>query len=377
MVDYNSVEDILNAGTSNMTYLINDEEYDDDDYLVSPPKWLKINSELIEELTVSGNSYIYDDYGDSNFRLNVNQRDAEMYYLYKEEGTLGNTYNFFKIRWRGYPTYNDDDQYSSNNLIYDVLFFDTGDIMIYLVAQPEDYYDGTFSLRVGSNTYSFSELSKDKPYATFYSLNENNSEYQDVDMNIINFVITKKLFLLQNINDNNLYTITDNGLTSLNKTDIASQSFIDYGFSLRIFNTIYDFLDIDSYKLLYWIEENEAQETVKDTTKLEIVGLPETQYIIFDADIDTNKKLKGFSIRGEGKIQLSFDNGSTFKGYNLQEKKWQEGIINTISEINDLDVSIINNAINNSNMQLKIYLSEESDIIGDIFLIEGDEKENV
>ena len=51
--------------------------------------------------------------------------------------------------------------------------------------------------------------------------------------------------------------------------------------------------------------------------------------------------------------------------------------MNTISEINDLDVSIINNEINNSNIQLKIYLSEESDTIGDIFLIEGDEKENV
>lgn len=377
MVDYNSVEDILNAGTSNMTCLIDDEEYDDDDYTITPSEWLKINSELIEELTVSGNSYIYDDYGDSNFELNVNQRDAEMYYLYEEEGTLGNTYHFFKIRWRGYPTYDDDYQYSSNNLIYDVLFFDTGDIMIYLVAQPEDYYDGTFSLRVGSNTYSFSELSKDKPYATFYSLNENNSEYQDVDMNIINFITTKKLFLLQNINDNILYTITDNGLTSLNKTDIISKSFIDYGFSLRTFNTIYGSLDIDSYKLLYWIEENEAQEVVSDTTQLKIIGLPETQYIIFNADIDINKKLKGFSISGKGKIQLSFDNGNTFKGYNLQEKKWQKDIINTISEINDLDVSVINNEINNSNMQLKIYLSEESDTIGDIFLIEGDEKENV
>ena len=377
MVDYNNVADILDAGVSNMTCLINDEEYDDDDYTITPPEWLKINNELIEELTISGNSYIYDSYGDSNFRLNVNQRDTEMYYLYKEEGTLGNTYYFFKIRWCGYPTYDEDYQYNSNNLIYDILFFDTGDIMIYLVAQPEDYYNGTFSLRVGSNTYSFSELSADKPYATFYSLNENNSEYQDVDMNIINFVITKKLFLLQNINDNNLYTITDNGLTSLNKTDIASQSFIDYGFSLRTFNTIYDSLDIDLYKLLYWIEENEAQEVVSNTTQLKIVGLPETQYIIFNTDINMNKKLKGFSINGKGKIQLSFDNGSTFKGYNLQEKKWQEDIMNTISEINDLNVSIINNEINNSNIQLKIYLSEESDTIGDIFLIEGDEKENV
>ena len=114
MVDYNNIADILDAGVSNMTCLIDDEEYDDDDYIITPPEWLKINNELIEELTISGNSYIYDSSGDSNFRLNVNQRDAEMYYLYEEEGTLDNTYYFFKIRWRGYPTYNDDDQYSSN-----------------------------------------------------------------------------------------------------------------------------------------------------------------------------------------------------------------------------------------------------------------------
>lgn len=103
-MNYNSIEEILSAGTTNMTVIRNDSKQDDGTDSITGVPWFTYNGTVASTIYASGNSWL--GFGSTSEHLKVNRRDGAMYYLYREEGTLYGYYNFLKIRWAGYSYYN-------------------------------------------------------------------------------------------------------------------------------------------------------------------------------------------------------------------------------------------------------------------------------
>lgn len=142
-VNYNSIQEILDAGITNMTVIRNNSKQDDGTDTLSGVDWFTFNEITnITPLHVSGNSYF--GFGANSEHLKVNRRDNAMWYLYREEGTLFDQYRFLKIRWSGYTHYSQ--AMGAYKLTYDVILWDTGDISLHMVDFPTDNWNGTFSL---------------------------------------------------------------------------------------------------------------------------------------------------------------------------------------------------------------------------------------
>ena len=119
MINYDSINAIFEAETTNMEVLINDTAYDDKDYTALGAKWLKFNGQQINNITIHGNSYF--NLESNILHLAVNNRDAKMWYLYREEGILQDHCRFLKFRWEGYSRYNITSK--DYSLIYDIILY--------------------------------------------------------------------------------------------------------------------------------------------------------------------------------------------------------------------------------------------------------------
>ena len=99
-MDYNSVQDIISAGISNMQCIRNNTKNDDGTDTLVGVDWFTFKDTVAQNIYVSGNSWL--GLGSSSEHLKVNRRDGAVYSIYREEGTLFNYYKFLKIRWSGY-----------------------------------------------------------------------------------------------------------------------------------------------------------------------------------------------------------------------------------------------------------------------------------
>lgn len=96
-MNYNSVESIFSAGTTNMTVLRDNVRQDDGTDSMTGVDWFTFNGTTASTIYASGNSWL--GFGSSSEHLRVNRRDNALYSLYREEGTLYGHYKFLKIRW--------------------------------------------------------------------------------------------------------------------------------------------------------------------------------------------------------------------------------------------------------------------------------------
>ena len=131
-MNYNSIEEILSAGTTNMTVIRNNTKQDNGTDSLTGIDWFTFKEVIASTIYVNGNSWI--GFGSSSGHLKVNHRDGALYSLYREEGTLYNYYKFLKIRWKGYSSY-----YTTSSLYaieYDVILWDTGDISLHMISIP-------------------------------------------------------------------------------------------------------------------------------------------------------------------------------------------------------------------------------------------------
>lgn len=151
MADYTSIQEMLAAGTANMTVIRNNSKQDDGvDTVATGITWFYFNGVLVTNVYAAGNSFI--GFGANAEHLRVNRRDAAMYYLYKETGTIYGT-KFFKLRWRGYSYYNQtSDAYLQQ---YDVFLFDDGRIFLNFFDVPPTTGGGTCSLTCGSQSVTY------------------------------------------------------------------------------------------------------------------------------------------------------------------------------------------------------------------------------
>lgn len=150
MDNFSSLSELLNT-TEGMTVLRNNSAQDDGVDTVTGVNWFTFNGAVASNLYVSGNSFV--GFGSNSEHLKICRRDGKMWYLYRQEGTIGNT-KFLKVRWQGYTQYNQTS--STYALIWELFLFDDGGLYLNLVTVPSNSsYLGTNQLICGSNTYNF------------------------------------------------------------------------------------------------------------------------------------------------------------------------------------------------------------------------------
>lgn len=300
-MDYNSVQEILDAGITNMTVIRNNTKQDDGTDTVTGVDWFTFNGTVATNVYVSGNSWF--GFGSSSEHLKVNRRDGALYYVYREEGTLYGYYKFLKIRWKGYSYYS---QTSSSYLIeYDVILWDTGDISLHMINIPTSYNSGTYSL-VASSTYSYS-VSTSAMDVTFTKT--------DSGFTVSNSIIDlappfERRYLVKD--GSTYYTVENNVLTTIDITELTSEVFLTYGaaqlFDISLLSTL------SNPELLYWQDSDQELQN-----GLVINGTPPLPVIVEyeDYDISNVNGIEEMEAVGsdDALFALSFDEGSTWKYY--------------------------------------------------------------
>ena len=96
MANYETIEELV-AGVVNATKLVDNTNYDENSYTISGlPEFVKYEGVSVSTIYANGNSWIGFDAESEHFKFN--RRDAAMYNLWTEEGTLLDTYSFFRVR---------------------------------------------------------------------------------------------------------------------------------------------------------------------------------------------------------------------------------------------------------------------------------------
>lgn len=299
-MNYNSVEEILTAGVTNMTAIRNNQKQDDGTDTITGVDWFNFNGKVASTIYASGNSWL--GFGASSEQLKVNRRDAAMYSLYREEGTLGNKYKFLKIRWSGYSYYGSTA--SSYALVYDVILWDTGDISLHMVNMPTSYNTGTYTL-VASSTYSYS-ISASAPDVTF---KKTDSGYEVLN-SIIELELYEERYLIRS--GSTYYTVADGALVEVEATDITSAIFLNNG--LTEVPTLSLLTGLTNPEILYWTENDSA---VIDG--LLIKGTPSLPQVVY---YDAQSMSDGATILNMEAVAsddvlfaITFDDGVTWKYY--------------------------------------------------------------
>lgn len=307
-MNYNSIEEILSAGITNMTVLRNNTKQDDGTDTITGVDWFNFNGTVASTIYASGNSFI--GFGSSSEHLKVNRRDGALWSLYREEGTLYNYYKFLKIRWKGYSHYNNTS--TSYAVEYDVILWDTGDISLHMISIPTQYTNGTYSL-VASSTYTYT-VSISSPDVTFKKTDTG----FEVQNNIINLVAPyDKRYLVRD--GETIYTISNNALTSLGSVELTSTLFLDSGYDPDL-NSMFDLSilsELSNPELLYWHEETELAGNV---TMLSVQGTPVLpQIVIYDTEtIPDGSAIKIIESAATDDVlfTITFDGGTTWKYHN-------------------------------------------------------------
>ena len=303
MADYTSIDDIV-AGVENATQLRTNSKQDDGTDTITGVNWFSYNGTVCSNIYVSGNSWI--GLGASSEHLKVNRRDAAMWNVWREEGTYStslHTYNFLRIRWSGYTSYNSTS--SSALLTFDVLIFETGDIMLYVADIPTLDYTGTFSL---------DDMPYDKPtvenrYVTFYLQSDGSYvvEYAPIDLAI-------KKYLVRDVNT--LYTITEGSLVEVSG-ELNSNLFIDNGVDEIPDGTL--LMTLSDPEVLCWRDV----DTVPILTAT-VTGVPYPQTIISEKIYLTDDSITGIesalaTCEGDFIVAVSFDDKQTWKAWNGEQ----------------------------------------------------------
>ena len=132
---------------------------DDGTDTVQGTDWLQYAGAAAATVSVSGNSWL--GFGAAAEHLRVNRRDAALYNLWREEGTLYGLHRFLRIRWDGYTAYSSTS--AAARLTYDVVLFEKGEILLAMAGVPTENYNGSFSMADAA----FPPPTAAAPYLTF------------------------------------------------------------------------------------------------------------------------------------------------------------------------------------------------------------------
>ena len=341
MANYETIEEIV-VGVANATQLVTTTKYDENSYTISGlPEFVKYKGVSVSTIYANGNSWIGFDAESEHFKFN--RRDAAMYELWKEEGTYLGTYSFFRIRWGGMANYNSyGDPYAQT---FDLIIFDTGDVMFYAVNIPTSYYDGVNSFADAD----FTAPTTDSRYVSFYAQADGTYRIEYAPISFISPYLTKYLVR----DSGKLYTVTDGVLTEITGT-LNAELFKVSGADSIPDGTL--LIGLTSPEVLCWTN---AGELPKLTATVQ--GMPTGSHDIVSDNIPLNKG----NIFGINSVEatasdnatylLSFDGGA-WMAYN--NGKWSASDVGmTTSELVAVPVNAWSSMVNSAKyMQLKAIL---------------------
>lgn len=307
MADYVMLEDIFES-TNNME-VIRDNSYNDDGTdTVAGVDWFKFRETVATNFYVSGNTWI--GMGQNAEQLKISRRDADLFTLKREEGTLLENYRFFRIRWEGYNVHGN--RSADTRLVWDALFFHTGDIVLHFVEVPDSVSNrGECVLYTKSKNISYT-IEKGK-IVTFLHKDDVGNEYELSDELPVFLDPYNRRYLFKD-GDEVLYTIIEDVLTPLEVEELTAEVFETYGLpDLPDGNAL---LRLNNPSILYW---HDSYNRFPDM-KLKYKGLPKPQ-VIYSENVDMSDD----SILGIEKVicdcdekclfAVSFDAGETWLGY--------------------------------------------------------------
>lgn len=301
-MNYNSIEEILSAGITNMQIIRDNSKNDDGTDSIIGVSWFTFNDVIASTIYASGNSWI--GFGLSSEHLKVNRRDGAVYSIYREEGTLYDYYKFLKIRWKGYSYYGSTS--SSYAIEYDVILWDTGDISLHMISMPTSYNDGTYSL-AASSTYSYT-VSTSAPDVTFTKTDFGFS----VSNNVIDLKLPTKIrYLIRS--GSKYYTVVNEILNEINISSISSEAFLSYG--IETVPSISLMIGLSNPELLYWTDKGTDL-----TTGLVVEAIPPLPQIILypEQDISSTSGIKIIeaTASSDALFTITFDYGTTWYYFN-------------------------------------------------------------
>lgn len=307
MADYVMLEDIFET-TEYMETLRNESLNDDGTDTVAGVDWFKFKENTADSFYVSGNSWI--GMGQIAEQLKICRRDADLLTLRREEGTLFAYYKFLRIRWEGYSVHGN--RTAATRLVWDALFFDTGDIVLYFTEVPTSAsYIGECVLYTKSKNISFS-IEKGKALSFLHKDGVGNEYELSSGMPVFLDPYNRR-YLFKDV-EGVFYTIVDELLTPLEETQLTAELFETYGLSeLPDGNLL---TGLKNPTVLYWHDS----DNLFPDMKLSYSGIPKPQ-VIYSENID----MSHYSILGIEKVicdcdenclfAVSFDDGETWLGY--------------------------------------------------------------
>ena len=287
MADYTSILDIV-VGVSNATQIRTNSKGDDATDTITGVDWFSYNGTVCNNIYANGNGWI--GFGSSSEHLKVNRRDQAMWNLWREEGTFStrfNSYKFLRIRWNGYTAYSSTSD--SAKLTFDVLLFDTGDIMLYISDVPTDNYSGTFAL--GDLTYE--KPTADNRYVTFYKQADGSyvADYAPISYNVKKYLVR---------NNGTLYTVSDGALVEVTGA-LNADLFINNGSDTIPEGAL--LMTLSAPEVLCWTDANEVPKL-----NAVVQGVP-----VGTHDIISNTAMVGHhSIYGIESVEATASDGATF-----------------------------------------------------------------
>lgn len=301
-MNYNSIEEILSSGITNMEVIRDNSKQDDGTDTITGVDWFTYNGTVASSIYVNGNSFI--GFGSNSEHLKVNRRDGAMYSLYREEGTLYNYYKFLKIRWKGYSAYNNTS--SSYALEYDVILWDTGDISLHMISIPTSYNTGTYSL-VASSTYSYT-ASSSSPDITFV---KTDSGFEVSNSIIVLTIPYEKRYLVRS--GSTYYTINNDTLVEVEIETLTSDAIMNFG--IESIPQMSLLTGLTEPEVIFWTDN----DNILDEENLYIKGMPLLpQFVYYEQQDISNysgiKKVECLYSK-DAVFSVSFDDGQTWNYY--------------------------------------------------------------
>lgn len=300
-MNYNSVEEIISAGITNMTAIRNNSKNDDGTDTLTGVDWFTFNGTVVSNIYVSGNTWF--GFGTNSEQLKVNRRDTASWWVYREEGTLFDFYKFLKIRWSGYSYYSSTSV--GYKMTYDVILWDTGDISLHMVDVPASNWDGVFSLL----NMNFTKPSVEFPDVTFKHQEDGSFIAINELINIIPPYDRKFLIKSGNV----MFTVINGTLVEIGETEPTAELFKAHGTDDIPTSDV--LITLEDPVVFYWIDTTEFQ--IESLTIVETATPPAQTMESEDYDM-TNSTILGIEkvlvdASDDIRFAVSFDAGQTWK----------------------------------------------------------------
>lgn len=305
MLDYGTIDDILKS-TENMTVLRNSLNDDSTD-TIDGVDWFQYNGKTASKLYVSGNSWM--GIGENTEHLRIVRRDADLMTLRREEGTLWGAFRFLRVRWEGYSVHGN--RIDATRMVWDVIFFDTGDICVSFETIPTNSgYLADSNLVTGTGSISFVPLSG--KVISFKSQDESGTAYELKDHAPVFLDPYNRRYLVTDASGT-LYTVADGVLMKMEETELTAEVFETYGVQdIPVGNLLVALTDPT---ILYWHDSENRFPDFKAT----YTGVPIPQ-VLYSENID----MSDATILGIEKVTadcddhvlfaVSFDDGESWWG---------------------------------------------------------------